>query len=95
MLDLLKGYHLIEDEESSREKTALTSHVGPFQYIHLPFGLTNAPASFQPLLEHVHRTCIDKFVILYIDAILILVAPLKIISGRHTSSYELTNTSLL
>ena len=43
----------------------------PFQYIHLPFGLTNAPASFQPLLEHVHRTCTDKFVILYIDAILI------------------------
>ena len=46
-LDLLKGYHQIEVEESSREKTAFTTHVGLFQYIRLPFGLTNAPASFK------------------------------------------------
>ena len=49
-LDLLKGYHQIEVEESSREKPAFTTHVGLFQYIRLPLGLTNAPASFQRLL---------------------------------------------
>ena len=53
-LDLLKGYHQTEVKESSCEKTAFTTHIGLFQYILLPFGLTNAPASFQRLLEHVH-----------------------------------------
>ena len=52
-LDLLKGYHQTEVKESSCEKTAFTTHIGLFQYILLPFGLTNAPASFQRLLEHV------------------------------------------
>ena len=44
-LDLLKGYHKIEFEESSREKTAFTTHVGLFQCICLPFGLRNVPAT--------------------------------------------------
>ena len=73
-LDLLKGYHQIEVEENSREKTAFTIHIRLFQYIRLPFGLTNAPASFQRLLEHVLRDYIGKFVILYIDVMLILSA---------------------
>ena len=70
-LDLLKGYHQIEVEENSREKSAFTTHVGLFQYICLPFGLINAPASFQRFLEHTLRDYIGKFVILYIDDILI------------------------
>ena len=69
-LELLKGYHFTEVKESSREKTAFTTHVGLFQYIRLPFGLTNTPASFQRLLEHVLRNYIAKFAILYIDNIL-------------------------
>ena len=69
-LDLLKGYHQIEVEESSCEKTAFATHVGLFRDIRLPFGLTNAPASFQRLLKHVLRNYIGKFVILYIDDIL-------------------------
>ena len=52
-LDLLKGYHQIEVEESSRERTAFTTHIGLFQYIRFPFGLTSAPASFHRLMEHV------------------------------------------
>ena len=70
-LDLLKGYHQIEVEESSREKTAFIPHVGFFQYICLLFGLTNDPASFQRLLKHVLQNYIGKFIILNIDDILI------------------------
>ena len=70
-LYILKGYHQIEFEESSWEKTAFTTDSRLFQYIRLPFGLTNAPTSFQRLLEHVLRYYIGKFVILYIDDILI------------------------
>ena len=73
-LELLKGYHQIEFEEGSREKTAFTTHIRLFQYIRLPFVLTNAPASFHRLLEHVLRDCIGNFVILYIDNILIFSA---------------------
>ena len=45
-LDLLKGYHQIEVEENSHEKTSFTTHVGLFQYISLTFVLTNAPTFF-------------------------------------------------
>ena len=64
----------MEVEENSREKTAFTIHIRLFQYIRLPFGLTNAPASFERLLEHFLRDYIGKFVILYIDVMLILSA---------------------
>ena len=70
-LDLQKGYHQIKVEESSRKKTAFTAHVGLFQYICLPFGQTNARASFQCLLEHVLQYYTGKFVIPYFDDILI------------------------
>ena len=70
-LDLLKGYHQIEVEESSCKNTAFTTHVRLFQYVSLPFGLTNAPASFQCLLEYILWNYIGKFVILYTDNILI------------------------
>ena len=69
------------------------------------FGLTNAPASFQRLLEHVLQNYIGKFVILYIDDILIFSSTFEDhsvmwhksykSSKRHTSRYELTNASLL
>ena len=73
-LDLLNRYHQVKVEESSREKTAFTTYIRLFQYIRSTFGLTNAPASLQRLLEHVLRDYIGKFVILYIDDMLIISA---------------------
>ena len=70
-LDLLNGYRQIKVEKRSREKTAFTTHIRLLQYIRSTFGLTNAPASLQRLLEHVLQDYIGKFVILYIDDILI------------------------
>ena len=68
-----KGIHQIKVEESNRQKTAFfATHVWLFQHICLPFGLTNAPASIQQLLEHI-RDYIGKFVIIqYIGDILMI-----------------------
>ena len=55
LLDLKSGFHQIPLEESSRQKTAFSTHHGSFQYRVLPFGLMNAPSSFQMLMSHVFR----------------------------------------
>ena len=49
-LDLMKGYHQVKLAEGSKEKMAFTCHQGLFQYRRTPFGLTNAPATFQRLM---------------------------------------------
>lgn len=46
-LHLLKGYHQIKMASEFKEKTAYICHLGLFQYRHIPFGLTNAPGTFQ------------------------------------------------
>ena len=58
-------------------KKAFTSHIRLLQYIHLTFGLGNAPTSFQRLLEHVLQDYIGKFVFRYIEDILIFSATLE------------------
>ena len=53
LLDALKGYHQVEIDERDRHKTAFISHKGLFQYKRLPFGLKNAPAQFQRLMDEI------------------------------------------
>ena len=69
-LDLAKGFYQVEVEPSSREKTAFISPFGKFEFTRMPFGLRNAPAIFQRLMEVVLRECYC-FSAPYIDDIIV------------------------
>lgn len=69
-LDLLKGFHQVPMEESSKELTAFTCLQGKFQYRVMPFGLTNAPSTFQQLMQSVLRG-LESHSLPYIDDVII------------------------
>jgi hypothetical protein len=70
-MDLAAGYHQIEMVEEDKEKTAFVCSQGLFEYNVMPFGLRNAPGTFQRLMDEVLREFIGKFVVVYIDDIMI------------------------
>lgn len=70
-IDLRGAYNLVRVKAGDEWKTAFRTRYGHFEYNVMPFGLTNAPAIFQHLMNDVFREYLDKFVICYLDDILI------------------------
>ena len=71
-IDLMKGYHQVKMEDQSKHKTAFMCHLGLFQYRRMPFGFTNAPATFQRLMNRLFTGEEWKSVFVYLDDILVV-----------------------
>jgi hypothetical protein len=70
-IDLHSGYHQIKIREDDNPKTTFSSRYGLCEYLVMSFGLTNAPAHFMYLMNSIFMEELDRFVVVFIDDILV------------------------
>ena len=92
-LDLQSGYWQVGMKEEDKEKTAFSSHMGLFQYNVMPFGLCNAPATFEAMMETLLSDMLWKKCLVYLDDVIVFgktfddcLANLEEVMGRIQSN---------
>jgi hypothetical protein len=68
---LRQGYYQVKVREEDIPKTAFNTRYGHFEFVVMPFGVTNAPATFMDLMYHLFQPYLDRFVVIFIDDILV------------------------
>jgi hypothetical protein len=70
-LTYVSGYHQVRIKDEDIYKTTFRTRYKHYEFVVIPFGMTNAPTSFMCLMNNILGKCLDKFVIVFIDDILI------------------------
>ena len=76
-IDLKNSYHLVRIKEGDEWKTAFRCRYGLYEYTVMPFGLSNAPATFQSMINHIFRDMLDQGLLAFMDDLVIYTATLQ------------------
>lgn len=71
-IDLRAGYHQVKVREADRDKTSFVTPFGTFRYLVMPFGLRNAPATFQKLIDRFRSGLPSILILAYLDDVLVI-----------------------